>query len=573
MPRHLILVTVSPLVLIAAEVVSLGSAPASEPPLPELEDVVTDHFATSQRCALCHSNAPQADGLRDADGGGVAPFDLWQSTMMANSARDPLWRAAVSVEMAATPSLATAIQAKCFRCHAPMGSHQALRTKQGPIGLATLRGEGEVTQLTLDGVSCTACHQILPDNLGKASSYSGNYRVGTERQIFGPHADPIGMPMVRHSGFTPVQGDHVRQSALCATCHTLFTTAFDAGGKPTGQRLPEQTPYLEWRNSVFNDEIEDVDLRAQSCQDCHAPITDELGRAITTRIARNPMGGDFLIDAREPLGRHIFVGGNTLIPAILRDNAETLKPQASRAAFDATIARAKAQLQQRTARVWLGEGSLEGGRLQVPIRVENLAGHKLPTGHPTRRAWLRVRVRDAAGNVLFATGEHDDAGRIVSVQGQPLPQELRGGPLYPHRTQIDAPGQVQVYESVMGDAEGAPTYLLMRGGHYLKDNRLLPLGWRPDHDEAKDTAPQGLGDDADFLGGSDQLQLAIPVPANAAEVEVEASLIYQVLGARYAAELLAWDTPEVKAFQGYYERADRRPVEAASARRRIQRSR
>ena len=38
---------------------------------------------------------------------------------------------------------------------------------------------------------------------------------------------------------------------------------------------------------------------------------------------------------------------------------------------------------------------------------------------------------------------------------------------------------------LMADAEGAPTYLLMRGGHYLKDSRLLPLGWRPDHAEAK----------------------------------------------------------------------------------------
>ena len=34
---------------------------------------------------------------------------------------------------------------------------------------------------------------------------------------------------------------------------------------------------------------------------------------------------------------------------------------------------------------------------------------------------------------------------------------------------------------------------------------------------------------------------------------------YQVLGARFAHELLAWDTPEMRAFRRFYEAADRTP--------------
>ena len=60
--------------------------------------------------------------MRDETGESVAPFDLWRASMMANSARDPIWRAMVSTEVAATPSRKAEIGAKCTRCHAPMAS-------------------------------------------------------------------------------------------------------------------------------------------------------------------------------------------------------------------------------------------------------------------------------------------------------------------------------------------------------------------------------------------------------------------------------------------------------------------
>lgn len=63
-------------------------------------------FATSLICADCHSNSSDASAMRDERDNWIAPFDLWSSSMMANAARDPLWRAAVSAEVAATPSRA-----------------------------------------------------------------------------------------------------------------------------------------------------------------------------------------------------------------------------------------------------------------------------------------------------------------------------------------------------------------------------------------------------------------------------------------------------------------------------------
>ena len=110
-------------------------------------------------CARCHSNDPAATPMRDAAGRDVAPFDLWRASPMANAARDPIYRAQVEVEMAATPALSAAIETKCLPCHAPAGA-AAAKLRGQTLRLADLSGDTEVSHLALDGVSCTTCHQI-----------------------------------------------------------------------------------------------------------------------------------------------------------------------------------------------------------------------------------------------------------------------------------------------------------------------------------------------------------------------------------------------------------------------------
>ena len=67
-------------------------------------------FASAERCALCHSESPRATAMRDATGESVAPHGLWQATMMAGSARDPVFLAVLSAEVAALPQLREAIE-------------------------------------------------------------------------------------------------------------------------------------------------------------------------------------------------------------------------------------------------------------------------------------------------------------------------------------------------------------------------------------------------------------------------------------------------------------------------------
>ena len=124
-------------------------------------------------------------------------------------------------------------------------------------------------------------------------------------------------------------------------------------------------------------------------------------------------------------------------------------------------------LQKSTAELSIDRAERVGGRVIADVRVRNLTGHKLPTGYPSRRAWLHVTVRDRSGRVVFESGALAPNGAIA---GNDNDADALG--VEPHHTEIRASEQVQIYESVMGDAAGRPTTGLLTGVRYLKDNRL-----------------------------------------------------------------------------------------------------
>ena len=99
-----------------------------------------------------------------------------------------------------------------------------------------------------------------------------------------------------------------------------------------------------------------------------------------------------------------------------------------------------------------------------------------------------------------------------------------------------------------------------RAARLVKDNRLLPAGFLPNHPDAAQLAPVGLNGDPDFLPGLDTVSYEMTLPqGGAAAARVEATLFYQVLGTRHANELFVHTTPEVLAFKRAYERVDRAP--------------
>src|SRR6188768_926609 len=125
-----------------------------------------EYFLTSAHCEGCHGF--DSAGIANIDGLGISVnlFDHWESTMMANSARDPFWRAKVSHEILVNPAHAAQLQDKCTSCHAPMGKYNATFHGAAHYGLADLATDS----LGQDGVSCAGCHTIGPSSV---QTYSG----------------------------------------------------------------------------------------------------------------------------------------------------------------------------------------------------------------------------------------------------------------------------------------------------------------------------------------------------------------------------------------------------------------
>jgi hypothetical protein len=497
-------------------------------------------FLTALLCARCHSRSPTANALTTALGDDASPHGLWQATAMANSFRDPYWRAQMAREIEARPDDKAQIESLCLTCHAPMNSHAARLSGEPLPPMEQLASD----PLALDGVSCTVCHRIQPDGLGTEKSFSGRVTILEDRRIFGPYPHPTPGPMRMNTGYTPTEGPHLSRSALCGACHTLHTS-HAAGAEP----FLEQATYLEWRNSEFSDEA-GASEHSRTCQACHMP---DMG---TMKIARMPTGDDFNIAIRDGVRGHLFTGGNAWLLDLLRMNREELGVQADEGSLRRAAAAARAQLAFSAARLSI-ENKVRGQEsLEFELAVENLTGHKLPSGYPARRAWLQVEVR-GAGRVLFRSGAFDAQGRLQGIADEFA---------IPHTDVVEQEGQVVVYEMVALDAEGGRTTSLAAMAARGKDTRLLPRGWRADGPDAEATAPLGVLGDPNFTAGGDRVRYRVRLPAEAAgRLTIVAWLRYQPMPPAWVDGVRGSNTPEAQRFTRMYDAASFTPETIALA--------
>ena len=520
-----------------------GSQAVTAKPRPEHMSL----FSHSENCMACHNN------LMTPGGEDVSIGTTWRSTMMANSARDPYWQAGVRRETIDHPTHAAAIQDECGGCHMPMATRIA-REAGGkgevfshlPVAAAS---KAELRRLAADGVSCSVCHQISSEHLGTRESFNGEFVIKPTpasgvRPIFGPYRVDEGRKTIMRSvsGFAQEEAPHIKQSELCATCHTLITTAYGPDGQVVGS-LPEQMNYQEWRHSDFARE-------ERSCQSCHMPAAAGPIRAASV-----------LGDARDTLARHVFVGGNAYMVRLLNRYRHELGVTALPSELEATANATVRQLQHDTAEVTLSKPTLTAGTLAFDVDIRNLTGHKLPTGYPSRRLWLHVTVRSERGENVFESGAFSSAGSIAGADS-----DTDGRRFEPHYDEITAADQVQIYESILGDVGGAVTTGLLTATQYLKDNRLLPRGF----DKATAAAEIGVyghaKGDADFSGGSDRVRYRIPLSVPG-PLTIDVELRYQTIAYRWAQNLERYDAPEPKRFLSYYSAtAGESSVVVASAR-------
>jgi cytochrome c554/c'-like protein len=268
---------------------------------------------------------------------------------------------------------------RCRECHGKMASEWKGSAHAGsaadPVYLA-MRGTAGVDGAACDrchvplaeyapaapaareGVTCDVCHTLRPAPVGPEGPLRQFHLAVDDMVKYGPLCDAKDHYFHR-MGCSPV---HERAS-FCAACHQREIRVGGGG-------LKIYTTYEEW--AAGPDAADDV-----QCQSCHMP-------GDRAEVAEGE-------GERDGVPHHGFLGRD-------RD----LRQQALE--LEAAVA-----------------GGGRSGPLVVVVTVENSgAGHMVPTGFPGRRVALRVRVLDAAAQ-LVDSAERGYQRRLVDDTGAEVP--------------------------------------------------------------------------------------------------------------------------------------------------------
>lgn len=542
-----------------------------------LPDTTNSMFTGSGKCAGCHATDPNFyasivgqtfPAVPMPDGHDVNPTDMWRSSIMANSAKDPFWRAKVTHEVAVNPAHQAELEDKCTSCHAPLGHFAAHNDGYEHYSLEMLVQDS----LALDGISCVACHQQSLGNSGQ--NFSGNMSFDSAI-IYGPYGigkdePPIyDLPMLTYSNYLPLYGSHINESRLCADCHSLIVNTVDLEGAYTGNEYVEQATYHEWINSAFSgqgvDLPEDANEFEATCQSCHMPrINDPV--IISSGYA--------FLEPRTPYGLHKLAGANTAMLEIMRDNLEQLGLTASVEQFDSTLLWTQQMLTEQTLNLEIIGSSWNDiipgdDAYEVVVQLRNKAGHKFPSGYPSRRAFIEFLITDVVGDTIFHSGQLDSSGAsIINAD------EVGLTDYETHFDIITSEEQVQIYEVVDGDVTGQPTNIQERAAIKLKDNRLVPYGFSINHNVYDTTSIVGealfdpnFNSNGVITGtGSDDVVYSISSEYFGTEttLNIVVNIWYQSMPPRWVNSMFDYESPEIDLFQSLFEDHGSAPILVAS---------
>ena len=527
------------------------------------------HFLGSETCGSCHDSTvgqcsyvnktaackPNGSPLAYIDkyDKDVSIREAWSATMMGNAARDPYWKAKVRKELSVHPEHAAELNDSCTRCHTPMANVDAHADAQtftildhsNPLSYGLLNPLNLRHDQAMDGVSCSVCHQITNNPaLGTPEGGSGGFvidttLVGANRKMYGPYLDKDLFPGPMKSNkanngalqSNPVYGTQISQSKLCSSCHEVRTPRLDGKGQivstsdPTTE-FPEQMPFSEWSHSTYN---LGTGAETQTCQQCHMRRTD--GVYISTQPPDADGVGLSKLKKKDNFAIHEFVGGNKFMLDIFNNNKTALGVLSNN--FAATMKATEDMLHSAGSIQLNGTPSGQRGGLDFSLKVSSGTGHKLPSGYPSRRVILHVKVANAAGKVVWESGKPDTAtGRVAGADS-----DVNPGLVEPHYDVISNASEVQIYESVMSDAYNRVTHTLLNGYGYRKDNRLLPKGFNKATASSDIAVIGGALTDPNFVGGSDDIRYVIDkLPAG--NYKVTAELLYQAVSYTALTDLL-----------------------------------
>jgi len=445
--------------------------------LPGSQPLQSGSFTSLPSNCGCHDNYDLA----------VEPMYTWKGSMMAQSQRDPLYLAALTIanqDAAFSGDL-------CIRCHSPRGwlsgrsvptdgslltvadregiycdfCHRAVKPSQ--IGVNPYPSNTEYTNSTYPADQTYLSELTLPNNRPLTSG-NGMYLIDDADNFRrGPYTESDAQA-THQEGYSPFHTD----ALMCATCHDVSNPAYTKQANGTYvlnslnapapdfnpyEMFPVERTFSEWMMSTYNSptgvyapQFGGNKEYVSTCQDCH--MRDVTGKGCDKQAA----------PIRTDLGLHDLTGGNTFIPLLLPG---IFGSEVNAAALNAGIVRANYMLQNATTMLFDGEPiRLQDDSIQVKIKITNNTGHKLPSGYPEgRRMWLNIKAYDIDNNLIFESGAYNSATGVLTEGYQIKVYEIK-------------PGLSPATALALGKTPG-PSFHFVLNDTIYKDNRIPPQGF------------------------------------------------------------------------------------------------
>ncbi len=433
-------------------------------------------FQPTELCMYCHGSSEYA---YDPNTGGVDPYfnreqDIhfnWLGNMMAHSARDPVFRAALTIAEQDYPGIGQF----CWRCHSPVAW---LKGRSIPYDGSNFE------PIDMDGVQCDVCHRMVDplSDEGRELSDQPVPGIGNGMFVISDDTAKRGPRPESHANHAWLYSPFHKSGSLCGVCHDVSNPllAQDPVTQPPHEYFPIDRIYSEWKLSSFAQ-------RGVQCQHCHMP-----------RITGRAVGFDFM-PVYHNLAQHSFAGGNywglEILPLFWDFDERTLDAL--------TVGRYRAiEMVRKAAKLSIVQLPKPGS--PIVFRVYNLTGHKFPSGDPeSRRAWLHVEFLDAKGNVIAESGRYDFDKGVLHEDPQ-----------------------AKIYRVKL--AEGStPTFHMVRANSVLFDNRIPPQGFSRARFAQFNIAPVGVN----YRDGQFWDDTAYTPPPGTARIR--ATLYFQVMTKEY----------------------------------------
>lgn len=464
-------------------------------------------------CLQCHGNMGQRQHAIDthAATGTCAPFTRADANVVPYPYTDESWP---HQAQAASYAALARDGISCATCHHLALNEEAEKHADAPWNACIKQKQ----------------KSLNPSFTGLAATFTGSFPLGSPDTLNGPFEAPLTKPMDNSLRVIPVHNAAIRSSEVCASCHSIHLPVLDRE-QPEELCLPqtnppdpfrcfpkryEQTTYPEWAFSAYRSGTlgkeklpEGPGATPRTCQQCHMPSTDSAGNPLKSKIASieeysNYPQTDYRLPAseidlpiRSPYAQHQLVGLNIFLiemaqqfPAVLGIRSQdpglggmNLAPL--QVTENAMLEQARTQTAKLSVEpVW----DAKTKTLRATVAVENLTGHKFPSGVSFRRAFITFEVKDAAGEILWASGRSNAMGVITDQNNQPIAGEYwwdttcrqrLPNAWQPHYQQITRQDQAQIYQELITNAAGQLTTSFLAINGHPKDNRLQPHGFLP----------------------------------------------------------------------------------------------